>query len=166
MVKGISKGQMVRTLASASGKIPPHVLAMIIGIPIAIGFMYFGVINPILKKTGLKDTAESKAEDKVLDLMLSGAYWSPRWYKENGGNDISLREAKDYAEQIEDAFGWVNDDEKSIYGVFEQLGSKGNISMVAEAYARINDGDSLISRMTSKLNDSELFRVAVIISNY
>lgn len=164
MAKGVKIGGSGG--GSMLGAVPPMVYVYVIGIPVVVGFAYFGIVRPILKKTGVLDTPESKEADKINDTMWSGAYWNPVWYKANGGVSINDSTAKIYAERLFDAVdGWGTNEEK-IYGVFEALGSKGNISKVSEAYQRINDGESLMERLKAELDDDEALSLAQKISNY
>ena len=161
--KGMTQGQAG---ASALGMIPPQVYLYVIGIPVVIGFAYFGIVRPILKKTGVIDTPESKEMDKINDSLWSGRYWSPLWYKNNGGKSITEQQAVSYANIIKDAVDGWGTDEEAIYGVFEQLGSKGNVSKVAESYSRIQGGESLSERLKSELDDEEQLTLASKITNY
>ena len=161
--KGMPQGQAG---ASALGMIPPQVYLYVIGIPVLVGVAYFGIVRPILKETGLIKTPESKEMDKVNDTLWGGKYWSPTWYKTNGGVSLSPQQAKEYAEEIGDGvnYFWGTDEEK-IYGVFERLGSKGNISKVAESYNTIY-GESLSERLKSELNDEEQLVIAEKITRF
>lgn len=151
---------------SALGMIPPQVYIYIIGIPVLVGVAYFGVIRPILKKTGVIDTPESKEMDLVNDKLWVGGYWNPKWYVNNGGANIDDNMAKRYAETVYDAiWGWGTDEE-AIYGVFERLGSKGNISKVAEAYGRLYSNSSLVEGIKGDLGDEEALTLASKIANY
>lgn len=152
--------------ASALGMIPPQVYLYVIGIPVVVGVAYFGVVRPILKSVGVFKTPESKEMEKVNDSMWVGKYWSPIWHTINGGVTLSDYQARNYAKTLYDAtWGWGTDEE-AIYGVFEQLGSKGNVSKVAEAYARSYDNASLMETLKSELDSEEALALAQKITNF
>lgn len=165
MKKG-SKIPMGGSTPSVGSMIPPQVYIYLIGIPVVVGVAYFGIIRPILKKTGVIESPEDKEVEKINDTMVMGKYWSPSWYKANGGVSISEQQAINEANALVEGvdYFWGTDEEK-IWGVFERLGSKGNISKVSEAYARINN-ESLIERLKSELGDDDLMVIASKISNY
>jgi len=161
--KGMPQGQAG---ASALGMIPPQVYLYVIGIPVLVGVAYFGIVRPILKETGLIKTPESKEMDKVNDTLWGGKYWSPTWYKTNGGVSITPQQARDFAIRIREGVEyWLGTDEEKIYSVFESLGSKGNVSKVAESY-NILYSESMSERLKSELDDEEQLVIAEKITRY
>ena len=147
-------------------------LFYLIGTPLLLGGVYLVVVNPLLKRFGLKDSAQDKELDKVNDLVEAQAFWSPSWYKINGGNTISKSYANAYAKQLYCAMfsgywkgcgngflgiggGWGTD-ESAIGSVFNALGTKGNISLVSERYSQVYDSD-LFTDLKSELDEGTEF---------
>jgi hypothetical protein len=133
-------------------------LIMLLGVPIMIGGAYLVLINPLLKKIGLKDSAEDKLIKGLNEDVEAQGFWSPTWYKLNGGNTLVGAYADGYADQLYQAMrggitGWGTD-ESSIGAVFTQLGTKGNISRVAESYAQLHQSE-LLYDLKNELNDEE-----------
>lgn len=142
-----------------------------LGTPIVLAGIYFVVVNPILKRLGIKDSAEDKEYQKIQDDVSAGSFWSPTYYKQNGGATISSSYADVYAQRLYCSMfsgywkgcgtqgflgiggGWGTD-ESAIGSVFQQLGSKGNISLVAERYAQVYNSD-LYNDLDSELNTED-----------
>ena len=156
--------QMMIASELAKNKATPWIVGgLVIGIPL---LAYFGIYRPIMKKLGIIEGADGKALTKVVDQMKGAGFWSPSWYKQNGGDTITDEEASIFAEKINDSFGVFNDDEEQIYGVFATLGSKGNISKVAEAYSIKYNFRDLYTDLEDYLNTDELANIAQKISLY
>ena len=154
---------------AVASAIPPQAWFYIIGVPIAIGGMYFLVAKPIMTKLNILKTKEDEASDKVWAEVKKQPYWDGNYYKQKGGNTISPQEANDFATTLHQAmkggaFGWGTD-EHAINGVFSALGSKGNISMVAEAY-NFTRGKDLVSELDGELNEAERMDLVQKISMY
>ena len=126
--------------------------ALYIGMYIVGGVAgYFLVVKPLLEKLGIKKDKEDKAHDQMQEITLSQGFWSPYWYKTNGGATISDSLASAYAQNLYCSMfsgyyigcgtqgflgiggGWGTD-EGAIGSVFASIGSKGNLSKVVEAY--------------------------------
>lgn len=162
----MSKGNVPTTTGgggNVASKIPPQMWLYIIGIPVAIGVGYFGVIRPVLKKFGvIKSQADKEFEKLNKDVERQG-FWKATWYKENGGSTLSDSQARHFAAQLAKAMdgtgtwydvGWGTDEE-AIASVFRQLGSKGNISRVAEAYNQMYNKDLLTALKPDELSEEE-----------
>ena len=143
----------------------------LLGTPIMLGLGYLFVINPLLKKLGLKPDAEDKELEKLREEVLVSPIWTPQFYQNNGGNTLTYNMAQVYAERLYDAMegGWTGwgTDENAIAGVFNELGSTGNVSIVSEAYQEMYGG-SLINVLDSELNvkDFSTYVVAPISQYY
>ena len=165
---GGTNPNIARAGAYASA-IPPQAWLYIIGIPIALGGMYFLVYKPILRKFNVLKTDEDEASDKVWVEVKKQPYWDGNFYKQKGGNTLSNQEANDFASTLYQAmkggFFGVGTDEDAINGVFSALGSKGNISMVAEAY-NLTRGADLVSALDDELDEAERMAVVQKISTY
>ena len=128
-----------------------------------------------MKKLNLLESKEDKEIDKINDTMKRQPFWNSNWYKTNGGTTISDTEASAFAQKLDDAmgktYGWWRADkwgteEEKIYGIIANLGSKGNISKVVEAYAIKTNMRDLYTDMENDLDDEELSKVAQKISMY
>jgi hypothetical protein len=164
MEKGVTK-QVQQSPSSSEGETTIAMFLPIIpilAIPLLMGVSYFVWIKPILEKTGLKDSTEDKALQSVTDQVQSGDYWSPTWYKVNGGATISDAYAQLYASQLDNAMhGWFNGnvfgygtDEDTISGIINSIASKSNISLVAEKYGQAYQ-TGLLADLRSELSPSD-----------
>ena len=94
-------------------------------------------------------------------LDISNAFDINYW-KGKGGL-LSTAVAKSKAADIENAFGFFNDNEEEIYAVFRSLTNKAQVSQVsAEFYSayKVN----LIDRLRNRLSDGELKVVTDIVN--
>jgi hypothetical protein len=148
--------------------------ALYIGMYVVGGLAsYFLVVKPLLEKLGIKKDKEDKANDEMMDITLNQGFWSPYWYKQNGGATISDDLAGAYAHSLYCAMfsgfyencgntwiggGWGTA-EGEIGSTFAQIGSKGNVSKVVEAYYEMFQ-DDLKSDLRSELNSTD-FNVSV-----
>jgi len=126
----------------------------LLGTPIMLGASYLLIINPLLKRFGIKDSAEDKEISKVNDDVRSAPYWNPSWYKINGGDTLSDSYARMYAEKLYEAIDGWGTNESEIGGVFANLNTKGNISLVSEIYSNIY-GRDLLNDLWEDLDDTE-----------
>jgi hypothetical protein len=154
---------------SALSMIPPTAWFYIIGIPIVVGGVYFLVARPIMKKLNILEDKEDKEMDKINDNVKSQPFWTPNFYKKFGGDTISSTEAVNFANTLYRATrggitGWGTDEE-AIFGVFNSLGSKGNISKVVEAY-QIKHNSDLYTTLVDELDNEDMFEIAQKISLY
>tara|TARA_B100000902_G_C27217019_1_gene867573 strand:+ start:497 stop:1033 length:537 start_codon:yes stop_codon:yes gene_type:complete len=138
--------------------------------PIMMGVGYLVVINPLLKKLGIKDDRQEKEAKLLVEQVKGSPIWTPMFYQQEGGNTMGISEARVYAERLYDAMlgGWTGwgTDENAISGVFNTLGSTGNVSIVSEAFQDMY-GDSLISTLDSELSAEDFITyVASPISKY
>jgi len=149
-------------------------IGMILALPVVLGLgIYFGVYRPILQKMNVLKTKDDKETEKLVDDVKSQPFWTPNYYKQQGGHTISMMDATNYARTLDKAMhGWFNGnvfgygtDEDAIYGVFNALGTKGNISMVVEAYMSMYNVD-LYADLASELSDTDMLEVAQKISLY
>jgi|TARA_R110002020_G_scaffold474816_1_gene707585 hypothetical protein len=139
--------------------------------PIMMGVGYLVFINPLLKKLGIKDSKEDKENETLVAQINGSPIWTPYFYQQEGGNTMGTPEARIYAERLYDAtrggFLWgAGTDEEEISGVFNSLGTTGNVSIVAEAYQDMY-GESLIDMLNDELDDDYfIIYVATPISKY
>ena len=67
-----------------------------------------------------------------------------------------------YAQDIHGAWGWFNDDENVVYGVFRKLRDKVQVSQVANAY-QTTYKENLIDVLYDKLAETEIKKVLAIV---
>ena len=159
----------IQQARQVGGAIPPQAWFYIIGVPIAIGAAYFLLYRPIAKKLNIVKTKEDEVAEQTWNQIRLQPFWTANYYKSYGGDTITAQEAADYAgtiyEAINGGFFGMGTDEDAIYSVFSILGSKGNISKVAEAY-NIRYKKDLLNDMEGDLNSEELIEVGTKISVY
>lgn len=152
-------------------------IAMILALPIIVGLAgYFLVYRPILRKMNVLKTKEDKETQNIVDTVKSQPFWTPNFYKTQGGHTITAYSAQQFATTLFKAMhgvggaGWWNPlawgtDEAKILGVFNTLGTKGNISMVVEAYGQKYNTD-LYADLASELSNDDMLEIAQKISLY
>ena len=150
--------------------IPPQAWFYIIGIPLVLGGVYFLMVRPVMKKLNIIKTAEDEAGEQTWVIIRKQPFWTNNYYKGMGGDTITSEEAARYAKILYEAMkgGWTfgaGTDKDAIYGVFSSLGSKGNISKVAEAY-QIKYYADLLNHLEDELDTEDLLEVATKISMY
>jgi len=114
---------------------------------------YFGVLNPLLKLFGIK---ESDASKKVKDLDTAD-YFNPNFWRKGGVGTLIINAAgaQGYTKLIYDSKGTFNDDEAKLYGVFRALKTKSQVSYLAMKFQeRYSKG--LYEYIKNFLNDGEL----------
>ncbi len=143
----------------AQNKATPYIVG---GILLLIsGVAYFGVIRPILCKTGI---ASCKNDKKILDLMKYKGF-NPD-YARPSKTTISHERAKTLAKKIYKAGGFFNDDEGGFYSVLEEIGSADNLSLVSRMFTAKKYG-SLAEYIMDHLDETEeLKRVKDILNSY
>jgi len=148
--------------------IPPQAWLYIIGIPMLIGGTYFLLWKPIMKKFDILKTKEDVLAEETWNTIRLQPFWTNNYYKSYGGDTISSVEASNYANILYSAMkggtGWGTD-EAAIYGVFSSLGSKGNISKVAEAY-NIKYTADLLNQLEEEMDAEDLLEIATKVSVY
>ena len=137
--------------------IPPQVYIYVIGIPVAVVVIYFGILNPLLKQLGIKDDkADKKASDKNFKESEKN-YWTLEYWKNAKQRpSISESQADDIAEQIYDANSWYNDNEESVGNAFRKMNmNKSNVSLVADRFSHLYKED-LYGYLDNFLNPEEM----------
>ncbi len=120
---------------------------VVLGSLAIVGIVYAGI--KVAEAVGLKDTAEEKNLQRQAELTQGGLFWTPTFYKQEGGLTLTDGILTKYANQLNTAmYGdfWIDGlgtDEESIAGVFRQLQTKGNISRVVEIYNNKYNSDLL-----------------------
>jgi len=163
----------VAGVMGATNAIPPQAWLYLIGVPLVIGGAYFILIKPLMKQLGAQ-TDGAKAADRLNDEVKRQPYWTGAYYKSFGGNTLKTHQAAEFATRLNGCmhdwaswstpFGWGTD-ESCITGIFNLLGSKGNISMVSEQYSLMFNKE-LYSDLESEMAPEDLFAVTQKISQY
>lgn len=119
----------------------------------------------ILEALGIVKTTDEKereAEIKNTILQLSqGDYFDPDYYKKADSTILTMATALTYAKMLKDSKGVFNDDENKVYGVFQSLRTKAQISFLAKVFFDVYQ-QSLLSYLLSFLSDAEMVNVAKI----
>lgn len=136
----------------------PLVAYAIGGVLLWMVFRRFGLIAE-------PKTAAEKILDKAAkEIKDSNAIWSTDFWQQYPAKAYTDSQAENLAKHIEDSFGFINDDEARIYGVFRQLKYQTNVSQVSHAYTKLFRRD-LHSDLRDALNDSEMKEIYSIIAN-
>jgi hypothetical protein len=123
------------------------------------GVFYFG--RNILENLGL--VSDRKESNDLLQLNNED-YFSPNyWQRKLPAKIITESFSRKYSDDIYNAYGYFNDDENVIYGVFEQMKTKSQVSYLAYKFNQYYNR-SLIEYLRSFLNDSEMAKIAAIIN--
>lgn len=126
-----------------------------------LGLMYYFVLRPVLCLTG---KVTCKGDKKALDIMKYKGF-DPNYYRPLKVT-LSAQRAKELADQLYDAAGWLNDDEGRLYSALEQAGSADNLSFIAKMFA-IRHGRSLAEHLTEHMGSAaEMQRIKDIIDSH
>lgn len=134
---------------------------------------YFGVIRPILKRTGIVKSAEESRKEREFEKADeeaagagTGSPWNPNFYKSRRGAVLlPASTAATYAKQIFDAYGWFNDDEDAVYRVFSAMKYKTQLSQLADVFAARYSAD-LYNYIRDFFNDDEMKIVLNKVAKY
>lgn len=110
-----------------------------------------------------KDEKERELEFKKDQQQLAaGDYFDPDYYKKfSGAKILTVAAAQSYCKLIHESKGFFNDDEAKVYGVFQALKYKTQVSWLAAVFFAMYK-QSLLAYLLSFLNDSEMQTVAKI----
>lgn len=139
-------------------KIDPNILLVIGGFV----FVYFAG-RKIMQSFGL---VSDPTESRNLTQLEAENYFDPDYYKQFLANSplvLTENDAKKYIDKLYNAYGIFNDDEAVVYGVFEALKTKSQVSWLSGKFFS-KYGVSLKEYLRSFLNDSEMAKVASIIN--
>lgn len=108
----------------------------------AIGLVYFGVLDPVLKFVGIKDDQETKNIDEVA--INPGTPWSINFWKNVPGATVLTRAyAVQLANTIYNSFGYFNDNEEQAKGVIKSLKFQTQLSFLSMVFYEIYKEDLL-----------------------
>lgn len=131
------------------------------------GLLYFGIIRPILKRTGVIQSEESKkAEQTIQENRGAGINnpWNPNYYKTAKDNSwLPWKTATTLATQIYDAkapstSNWFTDNENSAIAAFNGIATKKQLSMLSNAFQKLYKRD-LYNFLESFMNTDQLSAV-------
>lgn len=132
----------------------------------AILLVYLGG-RSIFQKLGLVQSDQSaQAAADVQNQMIQlqqGNYFDPDFYKTGGPGTLILTvsAATTLSRILYNSKGTFNDDEAAVYGVFQQLKTRSQVSFLASVFFNIYK-KSLIGYLSGFLNAVELATVAKI----
>lgn len=97
------------------------------------------VLNPLLEFLGLKDTKEEKAASEAEQKLVTEGIWSATLWKsppqKHAYKILTAAFADKYAQTIWNAkggfYGFGNDDENAVFGVFEALSYQTQVSFLS-----------------------------------
>ena len=137
--------------------INPNIILALGGIAI----LYFGG-RKILQALNIV----SDKEDKTALNLGKENYWNYTEFLEKAPKDtiiLSSEKGYQYANDIYNSYGWINDDEEKLYGVFRNLKTKSQISSLCYWFNKKYNKD-LYSFISSFLSSGELVKLNDIIS--
>jgi hypothetical protein len=107
-----------------------------------IAVVYFGLLNPLLKYLGIKDSEETKLLDN--EASATGSPWNPNFYK-SVPNAIILKRAyaENLAQTIYNSFGYFNDNEEQATGAIKSLMFKTQVSFLSQVFYELYKQDLL-----------------------
>lgn len=137
------------------------------------------IIYFVLRRVGIIEKPESKEESKakadsikvikdlnqmVLDFK-SFPYWDPQRMNEIPfPSRMSYDNSTNIAKQIEDSWGWLNDNENRVYAAFQKIPRQRDVSSIAYYYQQLFDRE-LFADLIDRLNNNEIRNVWSIIAN-
>ncbi len=144
----------------ANDRIDPNLL-IFGGIAAAVLFVG-GKLSSLFSFGG--DSPEEKAAAAALQQVNNSNVFSPNYYKNKpGALLITVAKAFELSKIIYDAKGYFNDDEAAVYGVFQSLKAKTQVSFLAEKFFDKYQV-SLWGYLQNMMNEKELGTVANIVN--
>lgn len=99
----------------------------------AVALVYFGVLNPLFKYLGLKQSEETINLDNEAVNPLS--FWSPNfWRTVSGAKILTSAAVENMATDIYNSFGLFNDCEECVISIFKQLNYKTQVSYLSDYF--------------------------------
>ena len=109
----------------------------------ALGLVYFGIVKPILNKTGITDDADDRKGNRAEGRLGRRQVISPTLYKNNPSlATITSGRANQLASQIYEGKGVMWDDEDMGVGGITGAGTKVNVSRVADQFQKTYGRDA------------------------
>jgi len=130
--------------------------------------LYFGLLNPVLKALGIKDSGNTTALNSVASNPYS--FWSPNFYKLQSGAVILTRaSAESIAQKIRDSFGWLSDNADSVKAAFKSLTYQTQVSYLSDVFSQLY-GEDLLSYIrggswpNDRLSDADVSEIDSFLS--
>lgn len=134
---------------------------------VAILLIYFLIVRPIMKKLGIIEDKDDKTREKQVQAFGTelDSPFNPNYYKNKPGALLLTRAAAvKLGDQLNDAVGFLWDDENAVYGVLRQLKTKDQLSYLADVFQTEHNAD-LYQLLVRNLSDSEMDVVNGIAKN-
>ena len=131
-----------------------------------LALLFFGG-RAILQKLGIVETASDQAAaletQAQMQQLSTGNYFDPDYWRTGGAGTLLLTvgAAQNYAAILKNAKGVFNDDESAVYGVFQSLKTRSQVSFLAMVFFQ-QYGQSMLGFLQSFLNETEMTTVAKI----
>jgi len=113
---------------------------------LAGGVIGFTVIKKILEQLGIWNSADTKALDNAANDP--GSFWNPNYWKSKPASQsytkpITASTAQQYAKNLYDCFGALNDNEEAAKAIFKALPSQAAASFVVDQFLYLYGQDLL-----------------------
>jgi hypothetical protein len=154
--------------ATPTQKAPAFDQTKIITYAIGGAILYFGVLRPILKRTGIIQSQEDQKTEKTIQdnrAADTGNPWNPNYYKTSKDQKSWLpwKTATALATQIYDAKApssknWFTDNENSAIAAFNGISTKKQLSLLSNAFQKLYTRD-LYNFLESFMNNDQLAAV-------
>ena len=155
-------GAITGSTELAKNKWTPIVLGVVILGVAAVA--YFGVVRPILCKTGIATCSGDRRRKKIEEKLKNSDSFNPNFYQASKIT-MSHTQAKTIADKIEKALSGA-DDEEAVYGLLRDAKNANNLSLISFYYNQRHQQslvDNLIYDMSS---EEELQRILNIIQDF
>lgn len=150
----------------AENQTTKYVIIGAIGV-VALSIVYFGILNPLFKWTGIKDSEVDKTAQRLLGVAKTQEMWKPTYYK-GRENQISFQnkgtESSNIAKNIYDSFSWAGDNETKINSMLGLIRTKADLSYVVWQYNNIYKKD-LLTELFDRLSSQEFVIAMGKVSN-
>lgn len=139
--------------------IKPFIPYVVIGITLYLFFRKTGLIQ------SQSERKESEKEKKEAQQIEALNIWSTKtWATVPPTKLLTDKQAENLATHIRQSFGFFNDDEARIYGVFRSIVYQVQVSQIAYSYAK-KYGRDLLSDLKDSLSNSEMGEIYKIIKS-
>lgn len=116
-------------------------------------------IGSIGRLIGFNNSQEDKEENQAIKQMTLSDAFKPTFWKEFPAIYLMpMSRAQTLARQVEQSWGYFNDDEAQIVDALRQASSQVQISQIAGAYSQLFKED-LLSTLKGGLSDSEMKQI-------